>query len=135
MERCAEAGKRIFFRQGSDLLQPPGPLRRGKNRLDLLEYLTGVAYDGKQGGHILTDLRGVDINVDNLRSGGEIGQGSRGAVAESGSHRKEHVRPAHRGVRRHPAVIAVEAEIVGVVVGEGRLSHEGRHHGDIAFFT
>jgi hypothetical protein len=66
--------------------------------------LVGVADDRDVGGHVLGDLRRVDVDVDELRPRRELRELARDAIVEAGSHGADQVGLVHRVVRGAGAV-------------------------------
>jgi len=114
----AEVGQWVRF---CLLLQFPHPvfMRRAGKLLDqLAQNVVRIAHDRDQGLDVLTDLGGVDVNVDDLGLGGEVERAAGGPVAEPRRHADDHVRPGDGGVGRDAPVVAVEAEVQRVRVGK-----------------
>ena len=90
-----------------------------------LQHIGGIAHDGQVHFHILAQLAGVDVDLDD---GGILGKGlgfQRHTVREAGTHRDQHVTVGHGPVGGVTAVHAQHADVHGVAVRH----HTGRHQG------
>ncbi len=123
-----------------DRLLPRLALREGRagrqEALDDLDQLlddqTAVAHDRHVGPADLAQLGGIDVDVDDLRLGGEAGDLAGDAIVEAAAERDEQVGALHRG---HGGVVAVHprhAQAQRVRVGEGTPRHERGDDVDVA---
>ena len=99
---------------------------------ELLDHEPAVAHDRHVGAAHLAELGGVDVDVDDLRLGGEGGHLAGDAVVEAAAQGDEQVGPLHRRDRGVVAVHARHAEGQRVAVGEGPAGHEGGDDVDVA---
>ena len=80
---------------------------------------------------VLADRRGVDVDVDDLGLGGEVGQVAGDAVVEAGADGDEAVGFLHGVVGEGAAVHAQHVEALGVALVERAQPQEGGGAGDI----
>ncbi len=85
-------------------------------------------------GHVLADLGGVDVEVDELRVRGELVEFAGDAVVEAGADREDQVGFVHRVVGGAGAVHAEHAEPLLVRGREGAEAVEGAGDGEVAVF-
>jgi hypothetical protein len=96
------------------LLQPRHPVgvRCPRKLLDqLAQDVVGIAHDGDKGLDVLSDLGGVDVDVDDLGLGREVQRAAGGPVAEPRRHADDDVGPGDSGVGGDAPVVAVQAEV------------------------
>ena len=108
-----------------DHLHPVGVLCLFDLRQHGLQHIGGIAHDGQVHFHILAQLAGVDVDLDD---GGILGKGlgvQRHTVREAGTHRDQHVTVGHGPVGGVAAVHAHHTDVHGVAVRH----HTGRHQG------
>ena len=108
-----------------DHLHPVGVLCLFDLRQHGLQHIGGIAHDGQVHFHILAQLAGVDVDLDD---GGILGKSlgvQRHTVREAGTHRDQHVTVGHSPVGGVTAVHAQHADVHGVAVRH----HTGRHQG------
>jgi hypothetical protein len=109
-------------------------LRGPRSRLlaDLLDEVlddeAGVADDRHVGAADLAELGRVDVGVDDLGLGGEVGDLAGDPVVEAGAEGDQQVGLLHRHDGRVVAVHARHAEAQLVIVGERAAGHEGGDH-------
>src|SRR5215211_6970292 len=90
-------------------------------------YPHGRLYD-------LAELRGVDVDVDDLRAGRELVGRAGDPVVETHPDRKEQVGAVYGAVDAGLSVHPRPAQIQRVIFGEGAYAQQRRHHGDARSF-
>ena len=81
--------------------------------------------------HVLVHLRGIAVDVDDLRLLRVLGDLAGHAVREAHAHRDDEVGLVDRVVRARRAVHARHAERKRVALVERAEAHQRRHHGDL----
>ena len=92
------------------------------------QHVLGVADDRDVRGHVLGDLRRVDVDVDELRARRELRQLARDAIVEARAHRADQVGLVHRVVGRARAVHAQHAQPLRVRRRKGAQPHQRARH-------
>ena len=90
-----------------------GPQRAVLDR-ELAEHVLGVADDRDVRGHVLGDLRRVDVDVDELRARRELRELAGDAIVEARPDRADQVGLVHRVVRGARAVHPEHPEPLGI---------------------
>ena len=97
------------------------------------QHIGGIAHDGQIHIHILAQLAGVDIDLDD---GGIFGKGlgvQGHAVGKAGAQCDQHIAVGHGPVGGVAAVHADHADVHGVAVGHDACSHQGVGGRDLRF--
>ena len=96
-----------------------------------VQHIGCIAHDGKIHIHVLAQLAGVNIDLDD---GGVFGKGlgvQRHAVGKAGAHRDEHIALCHRPVGGVAAVHTQHPQIHRVAIGHNACGHQGVGGGDL----
>ena len=91
----------------------------------LLQRVAGIAHDRQIDPHVLVDRAGIDIDVDLLGMGRELGKLAGDAIVEARADIDQHVAVIHRQVGFVGAVHAQHAEELLVRRGKRAESHQG----------
>ena len=108
-----------------DHLHPVGMLLFLDLRQHGVQHVSGIAHDGKVDLHILAQLTGIDVDLDD---GGVLckGLGVQGhTVREAGAHRDQHVAVGHGTIGGVTAVHTHHANVHRVAVGHNACGHQG----------
>ena len=117
-----------------DHLHPVGMLFLLDHREHGVQHIGGVAHDGKVNIHVLAQLAGVDVDLDDGRILGE-GLGVQGhTVGEAGTHRNKDITVGHRPVRGVAAVHTHHADVHRVAVRHDACGHQGISGRDLSLF-
>ncbi len=116
-----------------ELSEPGGPVGRAVLALplrqldgELADHVLAVADDRHVGDPVLTDLGRVDVDVHDLRVGGEGRELAGDAVVEPRAERDQQIGALHRRDRGVVPVHARHAEAELVRIGERAPRHQGR---------
>ena len=124
-------GHRVGRAQRVDLCVPLAVVAGLDPRVDRLEERLHVGVDRDVGGLVLVDLRGVDVDVDDLAVLGELRELARHAVVEPHAEGQQQVGLADRDVRVDGAVHAEHAERQVMVAGDRAQALQGHGDGDL----
>ena len=100
-----------------------------------LEDVLHIAHQGDGGSHIFSDLRRVDVDVDDPHPPDQVFRLRDGTVRKTGSHDDEKVGASHRLIGIRLAVVAQHPEVEGMPFRQHPDAHHGGHHGDVEFFA
>ena len=96
-----------------------------------VEHISRVAHDGEIHFHVLAQLTGVDVDLDD---GGVLCKGlgvQRHTVRETGAHRDQNVAVGHSAVGGVAAVHTHHADVHRVAIGHNACGHQGVGCGDL----
>ena len=96
-----------------------------------VQHIGRIAHDGKIHVHVLAQLAGVNIDLDD---GGVFGKGlgvQRHPVRKAGAHCDQHIALCHRPVGGVAAVHTQHSQIHRVAVGHNACGHQGVGGGDL----
>ena len=117
-----------------DHLHPVGMLLILDHREHGVQHIGGITHDGKVNIHVLAQLAGVDVDLDDGRILGE-GLGVQGhAVGEAGAHRDKDIAVGHRPVRGVAAVHTHHADVHRVAVRHDACGHQSIGGRDLSLF-
>ena len=97
---------------------PLGPRSVLEARREREQHRPGVGDDADRGRHVLSDLRRVDVGVDDLRLRREGADLPGHAIVEAQPDAQDHVRVVHHAVRVRAAVHPEHSRREPVVLGE-----------------
>ena len=123
--------ERLVALPGGDLAVPLGQV--GRRLDDLVQLAQGVLHvaDDRQIGLLdLVDLRGVDVDVDDLRPAGELRDLAGHAIVEPHAQGQQQIGVVDRVVGVDAAVHAEHVQRERIVAGEAAQAHQRRGHGN-----
>ena len=113
-----------------DLLPPRRAGAGGQGAGEGREDGAGVAHQRHFHRHVLADLRGIELDVDDLRVPGEARRVAGHPVVEAHAHGDQQVGMLDRAVDVHLAVHARHAEMQRMILGEGADAEQRGNDGD-----